>query len=164
MPGDVYPGRAHKDRTASNARSPTGPCPSSSSDPVSLPSSAGSPIFMTSDRLGTTGARWKARRPETDQAHQGAGLAGAPAPFRGGGYLTGYTWFILFSKFFPGKQDCPGRARRPGGWNEVSQAGSQQMAGGCLQTGVDRRAAFLSPRPHSPSASLQLRGRHCDHQ
>lgn len=143
MPGDVYPGRVHRDRTASNARSPRGPCPSSSSDPVSLPGSARSPISMTSDRPGTTGTRWMARR---------------PAPFSGRGYLTGYTWFILFSKFFPGKQDCPGRARRPGGWNEVSQAGSEQMAGGGLQTGVDRQAAFLSPRPHSPSASLQLRG------
>lgn len=39
---------------------------------------------------------------------------------KAGGYLTGDTCFILIYKPFPGKQACPGRAKRPrSGWNEV---------------------------------------------
>lgn len=154
MPGDVCAGRVHT--TASGAGSPRGPCPSSS-DPVSLPNSAGSP---TSTTTGVTGTRGKARKARDGPGTQGAGWTGrrtSSTLSEAGGHLTGYSRFILFSKFFPGKQGCPGRARRPGSWNKVSQPGSQQLAGGGLQRGMDRRAAFLSPRPHSPSASLQIR-------
>lgn len=124
-------GQRHR-LSPAGARSPRGSLSPSFSDPVSLVQLAGSPVPISKqppyscpvigreplapdERPGSPSPEMELSEPTGR-----TGRLTRQVLSKAGGYLTGDTCFILIYKPFPGKQACPGRARRPrSGWNEV---------------------------------------------